>query len=337
MDYQCVQFQQPGDVDVLQIGSVPRQRPTDQQVLIQVAYAGVNGPDIAQRRGLYPAPKGASSILGLEVSGTVVAVGDKVSLWQVGQQVCALVPGGGYAEYVLTHAEHCLPIPQGLTLQQAACLPETFFTVWGNLFMRAKLVADETVLIHGGSGGIGSSAIVLAKALGAKVIVTARGEDKCAHCERLGADHVINSEQACFVDAVMLATQGNGVDVVLDMVGGDYINRNLKCLSVDGRMMSIAMQQAPRANVDIFRLMAKRISWSGSTLRPQSDDAKAEIAQSLQRSVWPLFAKNSQLTPVIFAEFSLADCAQAHQVLEAGSHCGKVVLKVGMEHHAVDS
>lgn len=328
MYYQHVHYSQPGSADVLNIEQSSIPKPSPSQVLIKVAYAGVNGPDIAQRKGVYPAPKGASPILGLEVSGEVVAIGEQVTRWQLGDKVCALVPGGGYGEYVLTQEAHCLPIPQGVTLQQAACLPETFFTVWGNLFMRGGLKAGETVLIHGGSGGIGSTAIALAKHFGAQVISTSSSDEKCQYCETLGADYAINYTKECFVEQVRSFTQGKGVDLVLDMVGGDYINRNLKLLALDGRLISIAMQSNPRAHVDIARIMSKRLIWTGSTLRPQGDDAKAEIASQLLEYVWPKFAEDERLKPYIFKVFSLRDCADAHHLMEAGAHRGKLVLEV---------
>ncbi len=328
MDYKHIDFEQPGEPEVLFMTESPLPKPQAEQVLIKVSYAGVNGPDIAQRKGLYPPPKGASSILGLEVSGEVVALGQNVKKWQIGQQVCALVPGGGYGEYVLTHANHCLPIPYGVSLQQAACLPETFFTVWGNLFMRGGLKAGESVLIHGGSGGIGSAAIVLAKLFGARVFTTSGSDDKCDYCLSLGADHALNYQQACFVESVQSLTEGKGVDLVLDLVGGDYINRNLKLLAYDGRLISIAMQSSPKAQVDIFRIMTKRLIWTGSTLRPQSDAAKTEIAQALLEKVWPKFEAHPQLTPHIFEQFPLEQAALAHRLMESGGHKGKLVLKV---------
>lgn len=328
MSYQHINFDVPGTPDVLQLidSSIPE--PSATQVLIKVAYAGVNGPDIAQRKGLYPAPRGASLILGLEVSGEVVAIGEQVTEWQIGDKVCALVPGGGYGEYVLTQGAHCLPIPHGVTLQQAACLPETFFTVWGNLFIRGGLKAGETVLIHGGSGGIGSAAIVLAKSFGARVITTSSSDEKCQYCKELGSDHAINSQEQCFVEQSKSFTQGKGVDLVLDMVGGDYINRNLKSLALDGRLISIAMQSDPCAQVDIARIMSKRLIWTGSTLRPQGDDAKSEIAAQLLEQVWPRFINEPRLQPNIFKAFSLQECVAAHRLMESGEHRGKIVLKV---------
>lgn len=329
--YVHITYDQPGQPDVLRMVRSPLPVIQGDQVLIKVYAAGVNGPDIAQRKGLYPSPEGASPILGLEVAGEIVKVGDGVTRWQLGDKVCALVPGGGYGEYVATYAEHCLPIPEGWRYQEAGAIVETFFTVWGNLFMRAGLKAGETVLIHGGSGGIGSAAIVLAKAFGAHVIATSGSEDKCNYCRGLGADVAINYHDD-FVEQVMDYTQERGVEVVLDIAGGDFINQNLKALALDGRMVSVAMQRGAKAEVDIFRIMAKRLTWTGSTLRPQSITAKAEIAEQLLEKVWPLLANDSgnlhQLKPHVFAEFVLVECAKAHSLMESGSHRGKLVLVI---------
>ncbi|MEC4726057.1 NAD(P)H-quinone oxidoreductase [Shewanella sp. D64] len=329
--YVHITYDQPGQPDVLRMVRSPLPVIQGDQVLIKVYAAGVNGPDIAQRKGLYPSPEGASPILGLEVAGEIVKVGDGVTRWQLGDKVCALVPGGGYGEYVATYAEHCLPIPEGWRYQEASAIVETFFTVWGNLFMRAGLKAGETVLIHGGSGGIGSAAIVLAKAFGAHVIATSGSEDKCHYCRGLGADVAINYHDD-FVEQVMDYTQERGVEVVLDIAGGDFINQNLKALALDGRMVSVAMQRGAKAEVDIFRIMAKRLTWTGSTLRPQSVTAKAEIAEQLLEKVWPLLANDSgnlhQLKPHVFAEFVLVECAKAHSLMESGNHRGKLVLVI---------
>lgn len=322
-------FDQAGGPEVLSIvsGTVPRVGPD--QVLIKVSYAGVNGPDIAQRKGSYPPPPSASDILGLEVSGFIVAIGESVTRWQVGDVVCALVPGGGYSEYVVTWGCHCLPIPTGLTLAQAAALPETFFTVWGHLFMRGGLKACETVLIHGGSGGIGSTAITLAKQFGVRVIATSGSQDKCDYCKQLGADHAFNYRDADLLEQI-LAVAPQGVDVVLDMASGDLVNLNLKALALEGRLVTIALLRGPTASVDVFRLMSKRITWTGATLRPQSVEAKALIAKRLLDDVWPLFLTSAgdKLVPHIFAEFSFDNVAEAHQLMESGRHKGKIVLKV---------
>ncbi|WP_447017548.1 NAD(P)H-quinone oxidoreductase [Shewanella algae] len=320
-----VTFDTPGQPEVLYLTDAEIPKPGPGQVLIRVAAAGVNGPDLAQRKGNYPPPADASPVLGLEVAGEIVALGQGVAQWQTGQEVCALVPGGGYSEYVLTWADHCLPIPRGWSLEEAAAIPETFFTVWGNLFMRAGLQQGETVLIHGGSGGIGSSAIALAKAFGARVLVTSGSPEKCAWCQQLGAELAIDYRRQDFVEPVLDWTLGKGVEVVLDMAGGDFANKNLKVLACDGRMVSIAMQRGAKAEVDIFRLMAKRIVWTGSTLRPQSVAAKAAIAAELKAKVWPLLNEGA-LKPHIFASFPLQECIAAHHLLESGSHSGKVVL-----------
>ncbi|MPY26173.1 zinc-binding dehydrogenase [Shewanella psychropiezotolerans] len=333
-DYLHVDFDHPGDADVMFFKRSSLPELAKDQVLIKVAYAGVNGPDVAQRKGAYPPPKDASPILGLEVAGEVCALGAEVSQWQLGDKVTALVPGGGYGEYVVTHYSHCLPIPQGWTLEQAAAIPETFFTVWGNLFMRAGLQSGETVLIHGGSGGIGSAAIALAKAFGARVIATSGSDEKCDYCLSLGADLALNYQDD-FVQPVMDYTSNLGVNLVFDIAGGDFINQNLKALAVDGRMVSVAMQRGPQAQVDIFRIMAKRITWTGSTLRPQSVEAKANIASELRQKVWPLLeltrdgeSCNNKLVPNISARFSLADSVGAHRLMESGLHRGKIVLSV---------
>ncbi|MCL1091893.1 NAD(P)H-quinone oxidoreductase [Shewanella profunda] len=324
-DYTHIHVEQPGAPEVMQLTRSPLPVPLVGQVLIRVHAAGVNGPDIKQRVGAYPPPPGASAIIGLEVAGVICALGDGVSQWQLGDKVCALVPGGGYGEYALTYAAHCLPIPTDFSYVQAAALPETFFTVWGNLFMRAGLKAGETVLIHGGSGGIGSTAIQLASALGAKVIATTGKDEKRDYCLSLGAHEVINYRSQNFVEAVMAFTQDKGVNVVFDIAGGDFINLNLQALAMDGRMVSVAMQRGPKAEVELFRLMAKRIVWTGSTLRPQSVESKAAIANELQATVWPLLDSH-KVVPNIFATFPLSEAPKAHALMESGEHRGKVVL-----------
>ena len=297
------------------------------QVIIKVHAAGVNGPDIKQREGAYPPPKGASPILGLEVAGDIIAIAADVSAWQIGDHVCALVPGGGYAEQVITDSSHCLPIPQGYSFEQAAGLPETCFTVWGNLVNRAKLSAGETVLIHGGSGGIGTTAIQIAKGLGAEVYVTSGSDKKCQYCLAQGAKLAVNYQQADFVDPILDATQGKGVNVVLDIAGGDFINRNLKVLALDGRMVSVAMQRGVKAEVDIFRIMAKRIQWTGSTLRPQTVAAKAEIAAGLLETVWPLL-ESKKVNIHIDKVFPFREVIEAHRYMESSQHRGKIILQV---------
>jgi len=334
-EFNHVSFDKPGMADAMYMTRSPMPVLAPGQVLIKVHAAGVNGPDVAQRSGLYPPPQDASPILGLEVAGEICVVANGVEQWKSGDKVCALVLGGGYGEYTLAYARHCLPIPCGWSFQQAAAIPETFFTVWGNLFMRAGLKAGETVLIHGASGGIGSAAIVLAKAFGASVIVTSGSDEKCAYCRDLGADLAINYQDADFVEPVMAYTKGKGVEVVFDVAGGDFINLNLKVLAMDGRMVSVAMQRGAKAHVDIFRIMAKRISWTGSTLRPQSVTAKADIADELQEYVWPMLQESTlsgtkrlicNLVPNIYAEYPLNECVCAHELMESGAHRGKIVL-----------
>ncbi|MCG9745152.1 NAD(P)H-quinone oxidoreductase [Shewanella sp. Isolate8] len=327
--YTHVQFNAPGGPEVLELTQSTLPAIAPDQLLIKVAYAGVNGPDVAQRRGVYPPPAGASEILGLEVSGTVVALGEQVTGWQLGDKVCALVPGGGYGEYVATWGVHCLPIPQGLSMAQAAALPETFFTVWGHMFMRGGLKAGETVLIHGGSGGIGSAAVTLAKQFAVKVLVTCGNQEKIDYCLALGADHGFNYHDEDLL-AQIKAVAPQGVDLVLDMASGDLIDLNLKALAIEGRLVTIALQRGRRAEVDVALLMAKRIWWTGATLRPQSVEAKQAIADGLREQVWPRFAspEGSQLVPHLFAEFALGDGAKAHALMESGQHRGKLVLKV---------
>lgn len=320
----AIEITAPGGPEVLQSCTRPRPVPNADQVIIQVAYAGVNRPDALQRAGLYNPPAGASDLPGLEASGTVVEIGENVSDLAVGDRVCALLPGGGYAEYVATPAAHCLPIPTGLSMKQAACLPETFFTVWSNVFMRGGLQAGERILIHGGSSGIGTTAIQLANAFGARVFVTAGSDEKCQACTDLGAERAINYRDEDFVD-VMRAV--GGADVILDMVGGPYIPRNLKGLADDGRLVQIAFLQGPKTEVNFVQLMTRRLTLTGSTLRPQSDFAKAKIAQQLRNVVWPLLSQG-KIAPVIDSTFNMAEAAAAHSRLESSAHIGKIVLAV---------
>jgi NADPH2:quinone reductase len=320
----AIEITAPGEPEVLQSCTRPRPVPNADQVIIQVAYAGVNRPDALQRAGLYNPPAGASDLPGLEASGTVVEIGENVSDLAVGDRVCALLPGGGYAEYVATPAAHCLPIPTGLSMKQAACLPETFFTVWSNVFMRGGLQAGERILIHGGSSGIGTTAIQLANAFGARVFVTAGSDEKCQACTDLGAERAINYRDEDFVD-VMRAV--GGADVILDMVGGPYIPRNLKGLADDGRLVQIAFLQGPKTEVNFVQLMTRRLTLTGSTLRPQSDFAKAKIAQQLRNVVWPLLSQG-KIAPVIDSTFNMAEAAAAHSRLESSAHIGKIVLAV---------
>lgn len=305
----------------------PLPSPNSDQVLIKVVAAGVNRPDLMQRKGLYPPPPDASTILGLEVSGTIEAIGSEVTEFKVGDPVCALLTGGGYAEYCLASASCCLPIPHSLSFIQAAALPETFFTVWSNIFDRAKLQAGESLLIHGGCSGIGTSAIQLGKAFGSQVIVTAGSDDKCQFCRELGADLAINYRQQDFVEAVMHHTGGKGVNVVLDMIGGDYLPRNLKCLAIDGRLQQIAIQNGGKSEINLVSVLMKRLTIAGTTLRPRNDDFKAKIAQQLFEKVWPLL-ESGQLKPIIDSVFPLTRAAQAHERMESSQHIGKIILEV---------
>jgi NADPH2:quinone reductase len=295
------------------------------EILVKVAAAGVNRPDVMQRMGLYPPPPGATDIPGLEIAGTVVACGDGVARWKQGDQVMALVAGGGYAEYCIAHESHALPVPAGLTLIEAAAIPETFFTVWYNLFERGRLTAGETVLIHGGSSGIGTTAIQLAKAFGARVVTTAGSPEKCAACTKLGADVAINYKIEDFVAATKQATANHGADVVIDLIGGDYVDRNYEAAAVEGRILQIAIQSSPRASVDLRRLMFKRLTHTGSTLRARSVADKGAIARAVEAKVLPLIAAG-RVRPVIDSTFPLHDAAAAHARMEAGHHVGKIVL-----------
>lgn len=321
----AIEITKPGGPDVLQVTERPVPQPEQGQVVIKVAWAGVNRPDALQRAGAYAPPPTASDLPGLEASGVVSAVGEGVSGIAIGDEVCALLPGGGYAEYVATPAAHCLPVPAGLGLKEAACLPETFFTVWSNVFMRGGLKAGERILIHGGSSGIGTTAIQLANAFGARVFVTAGNAEKCAACEKLGAERAINYREEDFV-AVMEAE--GGADVILDMVGGDYIARNIKALDFEGRLVQIAFLGGPKAEINFAPLMMKRLTMTGSTLRPQSDLAKARIATELREAVWPLLA-SGRIAPVMDSEFEFENASGAHAHMEASEHIGKIVLKVG--------
>ncbi len=315
----------PGPPEALQ----PTQRPIPavaaDEVLIRVVAAGVNRPDVMQRKGLYPPPPGASDIPGLEVAGEVVQVGTKVRDPVVGAQVCALVTGGGYAQFVAAPAVQCLPVPANVSVEEAAAIPETFFTVFLNVFQRVGLRSGETLLIHGGSSGIGTTAIMLAKAFDARVIVTAGTAEKCAACLALGADHAINYKAEDFVAATQAATQGSGADVILDMVGGDYLPRNIAAAAVDGRIAIIAHLGGSRAEVDIRAIMVKRLTLSGSTLRAQPVANKGRIAAALRAQVWPLFASR-RLRPLIHARFPLSEAARAHALMESGEHVGKIIL-----------
>lgn len=320
----AVEITKAGGPDVLQVTERPIPAPAHGQVVIKVAWAGVNRPDALQRAGLYAPPPTASDLPGLEASGEVVAVGTGAEGISLGDRVCALLPGGGYAEYVATPAAHCLPIPDNMALREAACLPETYFTVWSNVFTRGGLRAGERFLVHGGSSGIGTTAIQLASAFGARVFATAGSDAKCDACISLGAERAINYRAEDFVD--VLREQG-GADVILDMVGGSYISRNFKALADDGRLVQIAFLEGSKADVNFVQLMTRRLTMTGSTLRPQSDLAKARIAQDLREAVWPLLSAG-RIAPVMDQSFDLADAAGAHARMETSDHIGKIVLKV---------
>ncbi|GFE51158.1 NAD(P)H quinone oxidoreductase [Roseobacter cerasinus] len=320
----AVEITKPGGPEVLQMTDRPVPEPAHGQVVIKVAWAGVNRPDALQRAGLYAPPPTASDLPGLEASGEVVALGAGVSGLAVGDQVCALLPGGGYAEYVCTPAAHCLPVPDGMGLKDAACLPETFFTVWSNVFTRGGLKGGERFLVHGGSSGIGTTAIQLARAFGARIFTTAGSAEKCAACTELGAERAIKYHEEDFVE--VLRAEG-GADLILDMVGGDYIPRNLKALADDGRLVQIAFLQGPKVAVNFAPLMMRRLTITGSTLRPQSDLAKAQIAQDLREAVWPLLAAG-RIAPVMDQAFPLGEAAKAHARMERSDHIGKIVLEV---------
>jgi putative PIG3 family NAD(P)H quinone oxidoreductase len=317
----------PGGPEVL----TPRQRPVpapgEGEILVKVAAAGVNRPDVMQRLGLYPPPKGATDIPGLEMAGEVVACGAGVRRWKPGDRVTALVIGGGYAEFCIAHESHALPVPAGLTMAQAAAVPETFFTVWHNVFERGGLEAGDTLLVHGGSSGIGTTAIQLAKARGARVIVTAGSAEKCEACRRLGADIAVNYKSEDFVAVTKSSTGGAGADVILDMVGGDYIERNYEAAAVEGRVVQIGFQGSPRANVDFRRILLKRLHHTGSTLRSRTVADKAAIARAVEHNAWPLIAAG-RIGPVMDQAFTLAEAAKAHARMESSAHIGKIVLTV---------
>jgi putative PIG3 family NAD(P)H quinone oxidoreductase len=296
-------------------------------VLIEVAYAGVNRPDVAQRRGHYPPPPGASPHIGLEVAGRVAALGEGVTQWKIGEEVCALTPGGGYAEYCAAPASNCLPVPRDMSLREAAALPENYFTVWTNVFDRGRLKAGESFLVHGGSSGIGITAIQLAKAFGATVYTTVGNADKVAAVKKLGADVAINYRDEDWATALWQHTNKQGVNLILDMVGGSYIEKNLKSLALDGRLVQIAFLQSSKNEVDFLPIMVKRLTVTGSTLRPRTVEQKAAIAQSLLANVWPLL-ETKKIGTIIHAEFALADAPRAHEMMEASTHIGKIMLKV---------
>ncbi len=316
-----------GAAAVMKPADGPSPQPQAGEVVIEVNYAGVNRPDVLQRSGSYPPPPGASPILGLEVAGRVCAVAADVKQWRVGDLVCALTPGGGYAEYCAVPAPHCLPSPKGLSLQEAAALPENFYTVWTNVFTRGRLKAGETFLVHGGSSGIGLTAIQLAKAFGATVYSTVGNKEKAEFCRKIGADAAINYREQDFAAEVAQLTNKKGVDLILDMVGGPYIEKNLKSLALEGRLVQIAFLQGSKVALDFLPIMIKRITFTGSTLRPRTVAQKTEIAQNLLRKVWPLL-ESGKVKPVIHATFPLKDAKAAHELMESSKHIGKIMLEV---------
>lgn len=320
----AVEISTPGGPEVLKLINAPVPTPAYGEILIKVAFAGVNRPDAIQRAGNYAPPPNASPLPGLEASGEVAAVGEGVTQWNIGDKVCALLPGGGYAEYVTTPAAHALRIPDGMGMREAACLPETYFTVWSNVFMRGGLQAGERFLVHGGSSGIGTTAIQLASHFGARVFTTAGSAAKCAVCTDLGAERAINYRDEDFVE--VLKPEG-GANLILDMVGGDYIARNIRALAVEGRMLHIAFLSGPKAEINFAQIMAKRLTVTGSTLRPQSDLAKAKIAEELAEKVWPLLDKGT-VKPVLDQVFALQDAHAAHARMETSQHIGKICLQV---------
>ena len=323
----AVEITQPGKPEVLKLAARPMPQPKPGEVLVKVEAAGVNRPDVLQRMGNYPPPPGASDIPGLEMAGTIVALGEGVSDWKLGDAVCALVSGGGYAEYCTAPAPQCLPIPKGLIAVQAAALPETFFTVWTNVFERARLAPGETLLVQGGSSGIGVSAIQMATALGHRVFVTAGTAEKCRACELLGAERAINYKTEDFGAVVKEVTAGRGVNVILDMVGGDYVDRELKCLADDGRIAIIAMLGGAKATISLNEILRRRLLITGSALRPRSIEFKGAIAKALHERVWPLI-ESGKIRPMIFEVFPLSEAAAAHALMESGRHIGKIVLTV---------
>lgn len=328
----AIEIARPGPPEVLRPVQRPVPRPGKGEVLLRVAAAGVNRPDVLQRKGGYPPPPGASDLPGLEVAGEIVATGPDVADLRAGDEVCALLAGGGYAEYAVVPAGQCLPIPDGVSIEAAAGLPETFFTVYSNVFERAGLRAGETLLAHGGSSGIGTTAILLGKAFGATVFVTAGTQRKCEACLALGADKAINYREQDFVAAVLEATGQKGADVILDIVGGEYFPRNVAAAAMEGRISQIATLGGSKAELDLRALMQKRLKITGSTLRPQPLENKARIAKALRTHVWPLFGSGTLRPPPIYAQFPLAEASKAHALMESGEHIGKIVLTVSSSH-----
>jgi len=321
---QVVEISAPGGPEVLRAGTADVPQAGARDVLVKVAYAGVNGPDIMQRRGLYPPPKGASPLLGLEIAGTVEAIGAEVRRWKVGDRVCALTNGGGYAQYCTVLEDHCLPVPEGLGLKEAASLPEAYFTVWSNIFMTARLKEGEVFLVHGGAGGLGTASIQLGKAFGAKVVVTDSPAERVAQCKALGADRAIDYRSEEFVDIVR--DEFGGADVILDIVGGPYIAKNVKAARHDARIVQLAFAQGSKVEFDFMPIMLKRLHYTGSTLRSRPDSFKTQVARELEEKVWPLFA-SGRIKPVVNTVLPLAQAADAHRLMESGGHYGKIVLE----------
>ncbi|MGZ8241387.1 MAG: NAD(P)H-quinone oxidoreductase [Methylobacter sp.] len=322
-----IEISRVGDPDVLIPAERPIPLPSINQVLIKVAAAGVNRPDVMQRKGIYPPPPGASDIPGLEIAGTIVGLGKNISHLKLGDNVCALVTGGGYAEYCLAPGNLCLPLPDGLSFIQAAALPETFFTVWSNVFDRAHLLPGETLLVHGGSSGIGTTAIQLAKAFNAHVIVTAGSDAKCEFCRQLGANAAINYKKQDFVEEINNLTGDKGVEVIMDMIGGDYFPRNIRCMADDARLVQIAVQNGSKSEINLLPILLKRLTLIGSTLRARNEAFKTEIAKKLLKNVWPLLS-TGEIKPVIHSTFALNDAAKAHELMESSQHIGKIILTV---------
>jgi NADPH2:quinone reductase len=317
----------PGGPEVLRPVQMPAPQPGPREVLIRVAAAGVNRPDVMQREGKYPPPPGASDIPGLEVAGIVASCGPEVQRWREGDQVCALVAGGGYAEYCVAPDVQCLPIPSAVEVVSAAGMPETFFTVWTNVFERGRLRAGESFLVHGGASGIGTTAIQMARAFGARVFATAGTDEKCNACEQLGAERAINYNTHDFVAALLRLTDGKGVDVILDMVGAPYFTRNVDLLALEGRLVQIAVLRGAKAEVNLVRILRQRLTVTGSTLRSRTVEEKGAIAAAVEKSIWPL-VHEGKIRPVIYATFPLAQAAEAHRLMESGSHIGKILLTV---------
>ena len=326
MKMKAITVSRPGGPEVLAVSWLDVPKPKYKQILIKIRYAGVNRPDILQRLGLYAPPKGASNIIGLEASGTIISLGSGCTRWKVGDEVTALLPGGGYAEYAVTHEDHALSIPSSLNLEESAALCETLYTVWSNVFMRGELKAGETFLVHGGSSGIGTTAIQLASAMGARVFVTAGNDIKCDFCLSIGAHHAINYKTTDFVDAIKSLSDNKGINLILDMVGGEYISKNIKILADDGRLVQIAFLEGARKEINFAEIMMRRLKVTGSTLRPQSDLAKSRIAEELRTNVWPII-NSGKIKPIIDSIFPLEDAKKAHEALDK-DHIGKILLRI---------